>query len=209
MIRRVEEYVHLPKPSFDKENIQEVVEATLQSLSRDACQTGVSFTLETGDLKENGHLFLDRGLVIQAISCVLKNSLEALAEAPSGKERKTITLTLFAKEENIGVSISDRGRGISKENLPLVCEPFFSTRPDHIGLGLTLVRRVVGEHGGKIQVESDLNEGTTITLYFPRDRRRKIRREWISQEAVGTTVPANAENPIAKMPNESVKKIPP
>jgi len=209
MIRRVEEYVHLPKPSFERENIQEVVEATIQSLSQDASQTGVSFNLETGDLKESGHLFLDRGLVIQAVSRVLKNSFEALAETPSGKERKTITLTLFAKEETIGVSISDRGRGIPKENLTLVCEPFFSTRPDHIGLGLTLVRRVIGEHGGKIQVESDLNKGTTITLYFPRDRRRKIRREWISQEAVGTTVPANAENPVAKRLNEGVKKIRP
>ncbi len=183
MIRRVEEYVQLPKPSFERENIQEVVEAALQSFSKEASQTGVSFNLEIGDLKKNGHLFIDRGLVIQAISHVLKNSLEALAQAPSGKEKKTITLTLFEGEENIGVSISDKGRGIPKKNLNLIFEPFFSTRPDHVGLGLTLVRRVIGEHRGEVQVESRLNKGTTTTLYFPKDRRRKIRRESISQEA--------------------------
>ena len=183
MIQTVEEYVQIPKPSLERENIQEVVEAAFQSFSKEASQKGVFFNLETRDIKENGHLYLDRGLVIQAISHVLRNSLEALAEAPSGKETKTITLTLFAAEENIGVSISDKAQGIPKKNLNLIFEPFFSTRPDHVGLGLTLVRRVIGEHSGQIQVESRMNEGTTITLYFPKDRRRKIRRELISQEA--------------------------
>jgi PAS domain S-box-containing protein len=183
VIRRVEEYVQIPKPSFERENIQEIVEAALQSFSKEASQTGVSFNLETRDLKEKGYLFLDRGLVIQAFSHVLKNSLEALAEAPSGKETKTVTLTLFAGEEDIWVSISDKGQGIPKKNLNLIFEPFFSTRPDHVGLGLTFVRRVIGEHSGEVQVESRLNKGTTITLYFPKDRRRKIRRELISQEA--------------------------
>jgi PAS domain S-box-containing protein len=183
MIRRVEDYVQIPKPSFGRESIQEVVEAALQSLSKEASQAGVSFNLETKDLRENGHLFLDRGLVIQAISHVLRNSLEALAQASSGKEPKMVTLTLFAGEENIGVSVSDKGHGIPKKNLNLIFEPFFSTRPDHVGLGLTLVRRVIGEHSGEVQVESRLNKGTTITLTFPKDRRRKIRRNLISQEA--------------------------
>lgn len=183
MIRRVEEYVQIPKPSFERENIQEVVEDVLQSLSTEASQIGVSFNLETKDLKENGHIFLDRGLVIQAISHVLKNSLEALAQAPSGKETNTVTLSLFAGEEKIGVSISDKGQGIPRKNLNLLFEPFFSTRPDHVGLGLTFVRRVIGEHNGEVQVESRLNKGTTITLYFPKDRRRKVRRELISREA--------------------------
>ncbi len=183
MIRRVEEYVQIPKPSFERERIQDVVEAALQSFSTEASQTGVSFNLETRDLKENGHLFLDRALVIQAISHVLRNSLEALTEAPSGKETETVTLRLIEGEENIGVSISDKGQGIPKKNLHLVFEPFFSTRPDHVGLGLTLVRRVVGEHSGEVQVESHLNKGTTIVLFFPKDRRRKIRRELISREA--------------------------
>ena len=183
MIRRVEDYVQTPKPSFRRESIQEVVEAALQSFAKEASQAGVSFNLETGDLKENGQVFLDRELVIQAISHVLRNSLEALAQTSPGKERKTVTITLFARAENIGVSISDKGHGIPRKNLKLIFEPFFSTRPDHVGLGLTFVRRVIGEHGGEVQVESRLNKGTTITLTFPKDRRRKIRRELISQEA--------------------------
>ncbi len=183
VIRRVEEYVQIPKPSFETGDIQEVVEDAFRSFSKEASQAGVFFNLETRGLKENGHLFLDKGLVIQAISHVVRNSLEALAEAPPGKGTKTVTLTLFAGEDYVGVSVSDKGQGISKKNLDLIFEPFFSTRPDHVGLGLTLVRRVIGEHRGKVQVESRLNEGTTVSLYLPKDRRRKIRRELISQDA--------------------------
>jgi signal transduction histidine kinase len=64
-------------------------------------------------------------------------------------------------------------------------EPFFSTRPDRVGLGLTFVKRVVEEQGGSIRVESRLKRGTTIALIFPKDRRRIVRREEISSEAVG------------------------
>jgi PAS domain S-box-containing protein len=183
MIRRVEEYVQIPKLSFEGASIQEVVEAALQTFSKEASQTAVSFNLKTGDLKEKGHLFLDRELVTRAISHVLRNSLEALAEGPSGRETKTVTLTISATEETIGVTISDKGPGIPKKNLNLIFEPFFSTRPDHVGLGLTFVRRVVEEHSGEVRVESRQNKGTTITLSFPKDRRRKIRRELISREA--------------------------
>jgi signal transduction histidine kinase len=57
-----------------------------------------------------------------------------------------------------------------------------------VGLGLTFVKRVVEEQGGKIQVESRLKKGTTITLTFPKDRRRILRREKISPEAVGDDI---------------------
>ena len=51
-------------------------------------------------------------------------------------------------EEDIGVSISDRGEGIPQKNLDRIFEPFFSTRPDRVGLGLTFAKRVVEEQGG-------------------------------------------------------------
>ena len=93
-----------------------------------------------------------------------------------------VRVTLFQGEESIGISISDRGEGIPKKNLARIFEPFFSTRPDRMGLGLAFTKRVMEEHGGKIRVESRLKRGTTITLTFPIDRRRKVRRELISPD---------------------------
>ena len=186
MIRRLEEYVHIPKPVYQRENISEVVETALQFYFKEAAEHGISIAVETKGVRENGYLFIDRDLVTRAFSQVIKNSLEAVILSSVGKQRRVINVAVFDDSEHLGISVSDKGQGISKKNLSFVCEPFFSTRPDHVGLGLTLVRRVMGEHSGIVQVESKLKQWTTATLLFPRDRRRKIRRELISPEAAST-----------------------
>ena len=80
------------------------------------------------------------------------------------------------------VSVADKGPGIAAKNMSQIFEPFFSTRPDRVGLGLTFARRVMREHGGKVKVESQLRKGTKVTLYLPKDRRRKVRRELLAPE---------------------------
>jgi PAS domain S-box-containing protein len=186
MIRRLEEYVHIPKPVYRRENMHEVVETALQFYFKEATEHGISMTVEAEDVREKGYLFIDRDLVTRAFWQVIRNSLDAVILGAVGKQRRVINVSVFGDSEHLGIAVFDRGQGISKKNVGLVCEPFFSTRPDHVGLGLTLVRRVMGEHGGIVRVESKLKQSTTVTLLFPRDRRRKIRRELLSPEAAST-----------------------
>ena len=188
MIQRVEEYVLIPKPTYQKEKIQEVVEAVLRTFSREATEKGISISLETGALEGGGAFFVDRDLLAKALFHILENSIEAITRRPMGKRSRTIQVSLFGDGGDIGVSISDRGEGISKKNLKRIFEPFFSTRPDRVGLGLTFAKRVVEEQEGSIRVESRLKKGTTATLTFPTDRRRIVRREKISSWAVGKGV---------------------
>ncbi len=182
IVHRVEEYIRMPRLTFKKEKVMEVVERSLQSLSEEAAVKGISLNFETGSLKGNGDSFIDRELVMNALSHIVRNSLEAITLA-SPKRQKKVKVSLFEEGEDLGISVSDNGEGIPKKNLGFIFDPFFSTRPDRVGLGLTFVRRVMEEHQGKIQVESRLKRGTTVTLYFPKDRRRKVRRELISPEA--------------------------
>jgi len=185
MIQRVEEYVLIPKPTFQKEKIQEVVEIVLQIFSKEATAKGISLNLETGALEGEGDFFIDKDLIAKALYYILENSMEAVTRTPMGKKGRTIKVSLFGDGGNIGVSISDRGEGIPQKNLDRIFEPFFSTRPDQVGLGLIFAKRVVEEQGGSIRVESRLRKGTTITLTFPKDRRRILRRGKISSEAMG------------------------
>ena len=184
MIQRVEEYVLIPRPTFQKEKIQEVVENVLQTFSKEAAEKGVSINLETGALEGEGDFFIDKDLIAKALLHILKNSIEAVARTPMGKKGRFVNISLFGDGKNIGVSISDKGGGIPKKNLGRIFEPFFSTQPDRVGLGLTFAKRIVEDQGGNIRVESRLKRGTTITLTFPKDRRRIVRREWISQESM-------------------------
>jgi len=183
MIRRMETLVKMPRPIFQREKFLEVVERTLQSVSREEKAKGISFNLEEGSLKGEEYFYIDRGLVTRALSHILENSIESIGQGKGKKDRNRIRVFLACNEENVEISVLDRGEGISKKNLDRIFEPFFSTRPERVGLGLTFVKRVVEDHGGRIRIDSRLRSGTTMTLTFPKDRRRPIRREWLSPEA--------------------------
>ncbi len=177
VIQRVEEYVLIPRPTFRKEKIQEVVEKALETSSTKAKEKGISFYLETATLERDGIFFIDKDLVIKVLAHILENSMEAISRIPAGKKRSTVKIALLGDGRDIGISIADKGGGISKRHLDHIFDPFFSTKPDQIGLGLTFAKRVIEEHGGKIKVESQLKKGTTFILTFPKDRRQQVRRE--------------------------------
>jgi PAS domain S-box-containing protein len=182
MIQRLEEVVLIQKPLLKKERILEVIEGALQPLSNEAKSKGISIYLETGSLKREESFLVDRKLITKALSHLIENSIDAMS-TPSGKKERMIRVTVTSHQGNALISIQDQGEGIPKKHLDHLFDPFFSTRPDRIGLGLTFVKRVVEGHGGKVHIESGRRKGTTVTLILPMERRRPIRREWLSPEA--------------------------
>ena len=71
--------------------------------------------------------------------------------------------------EAVMVEFADTGKGIAVENLEKIWEPFFTTKPEGrgTGLGLAICRRIVEEHGGRIEIESEMGKGTTVRIVFP------------------------------------------
>ncbi len=149
-IQRVEEYVLMPRPFYQKERLQDLVTSTLQILSEVTHEKGISFNIETGSLEEEGNFYTDKGLISKVLLHIFQNSIDAISHHQGGKKQRTIQVAFFGDEEEVGISISDKGEGIAKKNLNHIFEPFFSTRPDHIGLGLTFSKKVVDELGGDI-----------------------------------------------------------
>ena len=70
-------------------------------------------------------------------------------------------------EDEAVVEVSDDGRGIGEENLSRIFNPFFTTRSGGTGLGLPAVRRIARVHGGRVEVESSLGQGSTFSLHVP------------------------------------------
>ncbi|MBI3665669.1 MAG: hypothetical protein HY236_05490 [Acidobacteria bacterium] len=92
---------------------------------------------------------------------LLRNAVEAM---PGGG-----TLRVSTRRGN-GVAeaeIADTGEGIAPENLESIFNPFFTTKPDGVGLGLAIVSKIVDEHGGKITVTSRPGEGATFHISLP------------------------------------------
>ena len=90
-------------------------------------------------------------------------------QAMSSKGHLTIRSDMDDYE--VLVTFSDTGPGISAEDMSRVFEPYFTTKTSGTGLGLLIVRRVVREHGGEIELTSKPNEGTRVVVRLPRAQR--------------------------------------
>ncbi len=108
---------------------------------------------------------IDAQQLHQAVMNIILNSLEAM---PKGGKLKVRT-GYDPRDEVIKIEITDTGYGIPQENLPSLFEPFFSSKPEGkgTGLGLSIVYEVIDEHNGSIEVESEVNKGTTFTVKLP------------------------------------------
>jgi two-component system sensor histidine kinase RegB len=105
--------------------------------------------------------------VAQAMRCVLKNALEASPRA--APDSMAVTIRVLLRAQMVHFEVTDQGLGMSPEILARVGEPFFTTKPPGLGmgLGLFLTRTVFEGLGGQLQVHSVANRGTTITLTLP------------------------------------------
>jgi len=99
----------------------------------------------------------------QVIMNLLKNSIQSITE--NGE----IIIKTKAKQEQVEISISDNGCGISEENIDKIFDPFFTTkeRTDGTGLGLSICYGIIKRHKGSIDVESELEKGTTFKIKLP------------------------------------------
>ncbi len=104
----------------------------------------------------------DREQLKQAFLNLILNALQAMPEGG------TLTLTVQVEDDEVRILFADTGQGIPKERLDRVFNPFFTTRSEGTGLGLAITHRIIQGHGGRIEVDSRLGEGTVFTLHLPR-----------------------------------------
>ena len=92
--------------------------------------------------------------------------LNALQAMPQGGELKVAT-GLRNKGNELFITFADTGIGISKQDLPHIFEPFYTTRANGTGLGLAITYAIVDRHGGRISVDSEINQGSSFTVILP------------------------------------------
>ncbi len=109
-------------------------------------------------------IFCSPNQIKQACVALIVNASEAVAE-----NGEIVIRTKNNDEDSVTFEISDNGLGIADEDLPHIFEPFFSTKHDAsgIGLGLAIVHGIIQNHKGRIQVRSELGNGTTLSVTLP------------------------------------------
>ena len=106
-------------------------------------------------------LFIDPELIK---TCIFNSILNAFQAMPEGGD---LTVSTNVSNGKASIIIQDTGIGVPKENLSRLFEPFFSTKSAGLGLGLAMTRRVVEEHGGKVDFQSLEGKGSTIAISLP------------------------------------------
>jgi methyl-accepting chemotaxis protein len=95
----------------------------------------------------------------QALTAILLNALESFYE-----DKGRIEITARKGDGCLIVEVSDSGAGIDEKDRPFVFDPFFTTKAVGVGMGLSMAERIIAEHQGRIQLESEQGKGTKVTM---------------------------------------------
>jgi two-component system nitrogen regulation sensor histidine kinase NtrY len=164
LINFVQNYRNLtkvPKPNFGIVRIAEIFNRVenlmLQQFEEN--DISLSFSVEPDTLE----ITADQELIEQVLINILLNAKHALKNS---KEAQVVIISYTDERGKIVIRIIDNGPGISKEAQEKIFIPFFTTKQDGSGIGLSLSRQIMRSHGGNIRVNSVVDDGTVFTLSF-------------------------------------------
>jgi signal transduction histidine kinase len=185
----IREYLDFSRPKAQVEvlYIHQVIKSAISLLRYEIKSKDVDVIFKQND--ENQKIMGDMKQLEQVFVNIILNALQAMPQGgrlkisafavrnPSGKDRNFLSRIWTDEdgEQYASVRFDDTGSGISGEHLKQLFMPFFTTRAESggRGLGLYISHRIIEEHGGRIEVESEIGKGTSVTVLLPCVERRK------------------------------------
>jgi PAS domain S-box-containing protein len=152
------------RPELQPTNVNDIVTETLALMQREIGYRDILVEQELADRLPR--ILLDRAQLKQAFYNIIKNALEAM------RSGGILHLRTEADDAYVTISFIDSGQGIGPEEIGQLFKPYFTTKQDGTGLGLMIVQRIVREHGGTIEVESNKDRGTTFRVKLPIHEKR-------------------------------------
>jgi PAS domain S-box-containing protein len=140
----------------EKKDIVEIIES---SLARNIVPENVKIRKEFAETT----LTIDGKQLERVFLNLVKNAVQAM---PNGGE---LTIRINSTKEQVEIAFMDTGIGISEENMRKIFQPLFTTKAKGIGMGLPICRKIIEEHGGRIEVESKVDQGTTFRIKLPQE----------------------------------------
>ena len=152
------DFTTLPKPVFSNLVVKEVLQDVLQLLQTDLTSNGVLWELS---VKPE---FLKAKADSSQIQQVLINLIKNASESFSAQSNRVIKLDAYTNDNLVIISIADNGDGIEPEALDNIFIPFYTTKKTGSGIGLSLSRQILQQHGGQLNVSSLVGKGTVFTI---------------------------------------------
>ena len=154
-MRNFADIIRLPEPSKEHVSLREVVSKAAQLMRPDAQKQGVDINLNFA--KEDLFINIDTSQFEQVLVNVIKNAKEAIGE--NGE------IQIISSTNLKSLIIRDNGRGITPEQSEKLFSPFYSNKADGQGIGLTLTREILSNHGFEFSLQTE-NNHTDFTIFF-------------------------------------------
>lgn len=159
VIGRIRSLARSDTPPAERLVMRELIEETIALVRREA--QGTVIGLEAGDDLPDG--FGDKVQVQQVVINLLINAIQAMAE--TAVEDRILRVAVTVADERLHVAVSDRGPGMAEP--AKVFNPFFTTRADGMGMGLSICQSIIEAHGGRISAANNADGGATFTFTLP------------------------------------------
>lgn len=159
----VSEFLVLGKPTAEKwqnNSVKEIVSEIMPIVFSEANLYNVEVDLQINTICDVG-VYCTKDHIKQVVLNVAKNSLEAM---PNGGHLK---IMIEAEKEQVIIKVKDTGEGIPEEMLKHIFLPFITSKEKGTGLGLVVCKRIISMYGGTIDIQSDVNKGTTVLIKLP------------------------------------------
>ena len=164
IIQRLRELLRPPGPAFTVQDLNELVGAVLRLAEPEARDAGISF--ERRLARAAPVVRADRLLIEQVALNLVRNAVEAVQTLPP--ERRRITVATSVEPDGSGtLSVSDLGDGVPAQARERLFDPFVTTKPGGLGLGLSICRSVVEAHGGTIRHQANAGQGSAFAFTLP------------------------------------------
>ncbi len=150
-------------PAFKEISVNKLVQSIKLMLESHLFRQGVDLTIDLS--AEEKPVLVDDSQIRQVILNMVNNSVEAMNGLE--KPRLTIRTVLSGEKDEMAVTISDNGKGMTPEEKLMAGTPFFTTKDKGTGLGLSICYQIVNKHGGRISVDSKTGKGTSFTISLP------------------------------------------
>ena len=166
------------QPELQPTAVNDVIAETLALMEQEISDRDILVEREWAE--DLPRILLDRAQLKQAFYNIIKNALQAM------RSGGILRIRTEADETHVTIAFIDSGHGIAPEQIGRLFEPYFTTKQNGTGLGLMIVQRIVREHGGTIEVESDKDRGTTFRIKLPIQEKRMRLLEASREEPAST-----------------------
>jgi len=146
-------------PFFENVLVDDLIKKTCSLLAQQTKNKNIQILKKlSGD---NLYISADKKQIQQVLWNIMLNAVQAMERGG------TLSILLTSQESMVKIQITDTGKGMYPEQLEQVFKPFFTTKHKGTGLGMTISKRIIEQHNGKIYIDSIFGKGTTVTILLP------------------------------------------